>query len=62
MDWVEDKLVWGLRPELAEVFIGREALEGLEPSSEIVGPEEVGQVRFELVVSVVEVSLHRSDL
>jgi hypothetical protein len=42
MDWVESKSVWGLSPEFAEVFIGREGLGCLEPSGEIVGAEEVG--------------------
>src|ERR1700722_12754765 len=55
MDWVESKSVRGLCPEFAEVFVGSEAFEGLESSGEVVGAEEVGQVRFELIVSVVEV-------
>ena len=46
-----------MRPEFAEVFVGRESLEGLESSGEVVGSEEVGQVRFELVMGVVEVLL-----
>ena len=54
MDWVKGKTVWGLRPELAEVFVGCEALEGLESSGEVVGSQKVGQVPFELVVGVVE--------
>ena len=62
MDWVESKSVRCLCPELAEVFVGREAFEGLESSGEVVGPEEVVQVRFELVVGVVEVALDRSVL
>ncbi len=57
MDWVESKSIWCLRPEFAEVFVGRESFEGLESSGEVVGSEEVGQVRFELVMGVVEVSL-----
>jgi hypothetical protein len=62
MDWVERKSVWGLCPPFAQIFVGREAFERLESSGEVVGSEEVGQVRFELVVGVVEVSLHRSVL
>jgi hypothetical protein len=46
-----------LGPEFAEVFVGREPFEGLESSGEVIGFEEVVQVRFELVVGVVEVSL-----
>ena len=41
MDWVESKSIRGLRPEFAEVFVGREAFEGLESSGEVVGSEEV---------------------
>ena len=58
MGWVESKSIWGLRPEFAEVFVGGKALERLESSGEVVGCEEVGQVRFELIVGVVEVSLY----
>jgi hypothetical protein len=59
MDWVEGKSNWLARPEteFAEVFVRREPFEGLAFASEVVGSEEVGQVRFELVVGVVEVSL-----
>ena len=49
MGWVEGKSVWRLRPEFAEVFVGSKSLEGFESSGEVVGSEEVGQVRFELV-------------
>ena len=62
MDWVESKSVWGLCPEFAEVLVGRESFECLESSGEVVGCDEVGQVRFELVMCVVEVTLHRSFL
>ncbi len=57
MDWVEGKSVRGLGPELAEVFVGCEPFEGFEPSGEVVGSEEIGQMRFELVMGVVEVAL-----
>ena len=59
MDWVESKSVWVVSPEVAEVFVGRKSLECLESSGEVVGSEEVGQVRFELVAGVVEVSFHQ---
>jgi hypothetical protein len=64
MDWVESKSksVWGLRSEFAEIFVGCEAFEGFESSGEVVGLEEVVQVRFELVMGVVEVALNRSVL
>jgi hypothetical protein len=62
MDWVKSKFVRVLSPELEEEFVGHKAFERLESSCEVVGSEEVGQVRFELVMGVVEVSLHRSVL
>jgi hypothetical protein len=37
MDWVESKSVWGLSPEFAEIFVGREPFERLESSGEVVG-------------------------
>ena len=55
---IEGKSVWSLSPEFAEVFVGREAFEGLESSGEVVGPEEVCQVRFEWVVSMVKVAFY----
>jgi hypothetical protein len=62
MDRAESKFIWGLGPEFAEVFVGSECFEGLESSGEVVGFEEVSQVRFALVVGVVEVSLDGSVL
>ncbi len=62
MDWVESKSVGCLSPELAEVFLGRKAFEGLDFSGEVIGSEEVVQVHFELVVGIVGVSFHRSVL
>ena len=50
MDWVESTSIWCFGAEFAQIFVGREALEGLESSGEVVGFEEVVQVRFELVV------------
>ena len=38
---------------------GCESLEGLESSVEVVGSGEFDQVRFELIVGVVEVTLSR---
>ena len=49
-------------PDSADVFVGREAFQCFKSSGEVVSPEEVGQVRFELVVGVVEVSFDRSVL
>ena len=38
-------------------FVRRESLEGLQPPSVVVGIDEVGEVGFELIVSVVIVAL-----
>ena len=54
--------MWRLSPNLAEVFVGRQALKRLEYPGEVVAFEEVVQVRFELDVGVVEVSLDGSVL
>ena len=64
MDWVESKSVRGLCPEFAEVFVGNETLEGLESSGEVVGPEEVVQVRFESArsTSSTTTNLHTGDV
>ena len=60
MGWIESKSVWGLSSEFAEIFVECETFEGFKSSGEVVGPKEVGQVLFELVVGVVEVSFDRS--
>jgi hypothetical protein len=41
-------------PEFADGFVGGEATESLESSSEVIGRDEVGQVRFHLFLGVVE--------
>src|SRR3981189_2550365 len=43
---------WG--PEFADGFVGCEAAKGLESPSEVVGCDEIRQVRFELFVGVIE--------
>ena len=43
-------------PSLADELVGREALEGLQTASEVVGGDEVGEVPLELVVVVVVVA------
>lgn len=40
-------------PAFADVFIGRETLEGFEPFGEVVGRDEVGEVFAQLVVVLV---------
>ena len=48
---------WLGSPAFADVFVGREALQGLQPTSVVVGVNEVGKVCFELIVSIVMVAL-----
>jgi hypothetical protein len=40
-------------PELADVFVGREAFEGLETLSEVVGADEVGEMASEFIVCLI---------
>lgn len=54
MDWVACKSVRILGPDFAEVFVGREAMKGLESSGEVVGGDEVGQMPLKMIVSVIE--------
>ena len=53
MDWFELESFGFDCPLLADELVGREALEGFEPASEIVGVEEVGEVAAQLVVVLV---------
>jgi hypothetical protein len=45
--------LWLDCPLFADALHGREAFQRLEPSSEIVGSDEIGQVAMELIVAVV---------
>ena len=58
MEWIDVEPVWLLCPELADVFEGREALQGLEALGEVVGVEEGFQVVAQPIVAVVVVSAH----
>ena len=55
MDWIDVEPVWLLCSELADVFEGREALQGLEALGEVVGVEEGFQVGAQAVVAAAEV-------
>jgi hypothetical protein len=59
MDWIEDESIRLFCPCLADVFVGCQALEGLEPASKVVGRDEVGEVAAQLVVGFVIVALDR---
>ena len=44
MEWIDVEPVWLLCPELANVFEGREAFQGLEALGEVIGVEKGFQV------------------
>ena len=62
MGWIERKSVWLDCPDFADVFEGRESFEGLQSSSIIVGVDEVVEMRSQLGMAVVMVSLDRRFL
>jgi hypothetical protein len=57
LERVEFESFWLGSPAFADVFVGCEALQGLQPPSVVVGGDEVGKVSFELIVSIVMVAL-----
>jgi len=50
MDRIEDESLWLFCPSFADGLLWREALQGLQSSSKIIGADEVGEVGAELVV------------
>ncbi len=59
---VDTKLIWVFRPYFADVFIGCQALEGLEPLGKVVGHQESLHVSLQFVMRAVMVSLDRGFL
>lgn len=53
MDRIDDESIWLRSPDFDDVFVRREAAECLESASEVVGGDEVGEVRAQLVMIVV---------
>ena len=62
VDRVQDESIRLGGPDLADVFVGREATEGLESAGEVVGGQEVGKVCSQLVVAVVVETFDRGVL
>jgi hypothetical protein len=54
---IEFESFWFVCPCFADVFVGRETLEGFEATTKIVSVYEVGGMAFELLVAVVVVAL-----
>ena len=57
LERIEFESFWLRSPAFADVFVRREALQGLQPPSVVVGGDEVGKVNFKLIVSIVVVAL-----
>ena len=53
MERIEVESLWLFRPDLADVFVRREPLEGLETPSEVVRSHEVGEMSSKLVMGFV---------
>ena len=53
MDWIEFEPLRFNNPLFADELVGRQALEGFQPSSKIAGADEVGEVLSQLVMVVV---------
>lgn len=53
MDGINDETIGLQSPSFTDKLVGREAFECLEPSHEIIGIDEVGEMLFELLVIVV---------
>ncbi len=62
MDWVEPEPFRLNGPSFADELVGREPLQGFEATSEVVGGDEVSQVRAQLVVRGVVVPRDRRFL
>lgn len=58
MKWIEPESARLRCPEFADELAGREAFEGLQPPPEIVGTDEVGEMRFELLMAVMVIALN----
>src|SRR6266851_7919249 len=59
MGWIEAESIRLFCPCLADVLVGCEAPEGLEPASKVICRDEVGEVAAQLVVGFVVVALDR---
>src|ERR1700730_7553874 len=59
MDWIEGEPIRLFCPRLADVFVGREAL---ELTSKVVGRDEVGEVDAQLLMGLVVVTADRRFL
>jgi hypothetical protein len=58
MERVQFESIWVICPDFADVLVRGQAFQGLEPSSVIVDIDEVGEVRFELLVPVVMIAFN----
>ena len=57
MEWIEAESFGLGSPAFAYELVGREALEGLQSSPEVVGADKIGQMSCELFVVVIVIPL-----
>jgi len=58
MGWVKYESFWLSCPDFADVFVGRKALKSFEASSVIVRVDKITEMRFELLVIIVMITLN----
>ncbi len=58
MERIKFEAFWLGSPDFADVFVWGEALQGLEASAVVVGVDEVGEVVFELFVTIVMIAFN----
>src|SRR3990167_67675 len=58
MGWIESESIGLFRPGLTDVLVGGKAQEGLEPTGEVVGHDEVDEMAAQLLVGLVVVALY----
>lgn len=62
MGWIKIESFWLGYPDFADVFIGCEAAECLQSTSEVVCGEKVAEMRTQLIVAVVVKPFYRGVL
>jgi len=60
VDWIEPELIRAFCPAFADVFVGCEPSQGLEPLCEVVGSQESGEVFAQLIVAVIMIAADSS--
>jgi hypothetical protein len=53
MGWIKVESFWLVCPDFADVFVGREASECLQPTRKVVCCEEISEMGAQLVMAIV---------